>query len=369
MPRLDTPLQLSPVFKEKIWGRHRLAPLFADVSSAARQPLAAAKSRRNDLVGEAWITDDASRFLNGPCAGMTLGDASKAYGAELHGAAWKGDRFPILAKYLFTSDWLSIQVHPDDDGARARSAGSLGKCEMWYIVSAERGAEILLGLKSGVTKKDLRAAAERGASRRLLHRFHPQAAEAMFIPPGTLHALGPGLVLFEAEQNSDLTYRLDDFGRVGVDGKPRPLHLEKGLEATRLESPAYRDLPRVQLREPYGSRRYVLACRHFAVEELRLRTTASFESCPERVETLSVVEGNGRVETDAGWMSYRTGETWLIPPFTGKWRLVPRQKTRALKFYVPDLERDFRKPLLERHARVSRINKLVFGYRSDAQGF
>jgi mannose-6-phosphate isomerase len=365
MPKLDIPLQLSPVFKPKIWGQRHLAPLFTrpQGSQLRGNPLpgrSGSQGSEGDPIGEVWLTDDEERFLNGPLVGFTLDEASENCGPELHGRRWGHRRFPILAKYIYTSDWLSVQVHPDDNYALLHEPGHFGKCEMWYIVHADQGAQILLGLRPGVTKERLNAEFEKGTCRELLYRFHPKAREAIFVPPGTVHALGPGLVLFEAEENSDLTYRLDDFGRVGLNGKPRPLHWAKGLDVARVELPAYRDLPQIEFREAYGSRRYVLASRFFAVEELSLEKRASFEGFEERVEVLSLLEGEGRVETHVGWLAYRTGDTWLIPPATGRYRLVPNQKTRLLKFYVPDLDRDFRRALARRGVSSAKINKIVF---------
>lgn len=365
MPKLDSPLQLSPVFKPKIWGRADLSPIFPrpqfPTTQADSQNDAAKAPRAKDhLMGEVWITDDAAQFLNPPMAGVTLGEAAKQFGPELHGKEWSESRFPILAKYIYTGDWLSVQVHPDDDQARAYDPGNRGKCEMWYIVQAGRAAEILLGARPGVTNDALKAAFEKGTSRELLSRFRPKAGEAIFVPPGTVHALGPGLVLFEVEENSDLTYRLDDFGRLGLDGAARPLHLEKGLAVTRADLPAHRDLPCLEFQEAYGKRRYVLACRFFALEELTVRKRASFAGKRERVEVLSLLEGEGRVESAAGWLGYRAGDTWLIPPATGQYRLVPRETTRLLKFYVPNLEKDFRGPLKKRGVRAAKINQIVF---------
>jgi len=231
---------------------------------------------------------------------------------------------------------------------------------MWYMVKAEPGAPYLLGSTPGVTKERLKEAAERGTSRELLHQFCAKASEAIFLPPGTVHALGPGLVLFEAEQNSDLTYRLDDFGRVGLDGKPRALHWDKALDVIRVELPPHRALPLVRMREPFGWRRYILASQAFAVEELFVRKAAKFAGSPHRVETLSIVDGGGRVETSAGWMGYRTGDTWLIPPHTKQYRLVPAGTTRLFKFYVPDIKSDFRRPLEQRRVRAEIINKICF---------
>jgi mannose-6-phosphate isomerase len=349
MRKLDSPFQLSPVFKPKIWGRRDLRPLFTRPREFA-----------GELLGEVWVTDGASRFLNGPLSGMTLSEASEKFGPELNGSGWTDSRFPILAKYIYTSDWLSVQVHPDDEAARRYDPGNLGKTEMWYIVGATHKAKVLLGLKRNESKPVLRESFEKARSRDVLNAFRPYSGEAIFVPPGTVHALGPGLVLFEVEQNSDLTYRLDDYGRTGLDGKPRPLHLDKGMDVTRPELPALRDLPQVQLREPYGARRFVLCCRFFAVEELTLRKTGTFQGCPARVEILALLEGEGRLETEAGWFGYQTGSTWLVPPATAKYRLVPRVKSRLLKFYVPDIEADFRRPLVKRGVKAAKLKRIIF---------
>jgi mannose-6-phosphate isomerase len=369
MPKLDIPLQLSPVFKPKIWGQQNLEPLFTPrlVGAAGDPPSRSGHSNLpvspSDLIGEVWITDEGSRFLNGPCAGLTLREASEKYGAELHGDAWSrggGTGFPLLAKYIYTSDWLSVQVHPDDDYARVHDPGNFGKCEMWYFLKSDDSGEILLALKPGVTKERLRSALVNGTSRDLIQPFRPQPDEAVFVPPGTVHALGPGLVLFEVEENSDLTYRLYDFGRVGLDSKPRPLHWEKGLDVTRIELPPYRDLPRLEFHEPYGLCRLVAASRYFALEELTLVRMASFAGSLERVETISILSGEGRVETAAGWMAYGTGHTWVIPPGAKSYRLVPEKRTRLLKFYVPDVDKDFRRPLAARGVSAEQIARVVF---------
>ena len=167
---------------------------------------------------------------------------------------------------------------------------------MWYVVHADPHAGILLGLKPSITQEALRPAFEKGKSKELLNHFRPGLGEAIFLPPGTIHALGPGLIIFEVEQNSDLTYRLDDFGRIGLDGKSRPLHLDKGLEVIRMDLPLYHNLPRFEFREIYGSRRFILANRYFALEELTVEAPASFSGSPERVEALTVLHGEGTME-------------------------------------------------------------------------
>ena len=356
MPTLNSPIQLSNIYKPKIWGRRDLAPLFdpPPASSTGKGPLA------SERIGEVWVTDDASRLMNGPAAGMTLAEASEKFGTELHGTSWRGRRFPLLAKYIFTSDWLSVQVHPDDAYAAIHDPGNVGKCEMWYFLTTDAEAAILLGLKPGVNREQLPQVFKEGTSRDYLQSFRPEPGEAVFLPPGMVHALGPGLLLFEVEENSDLTYRLDDFGRPGLDGKPRPLHLGKGMDVIRPEFSPLRDLPRIEIKEKYGTRRFVLASRYFALEVLDVRSIATFQSSPEKVEVLSIMEGSGRVENEAGWLGYRPGDTWLIPPAAGSYRLAPRAETKLLKFYVPDLDRDFREPLKQRGISPEKIRQIVF---------
>jgi mannose-6-phosphate isomerase len=356
MSTFTGPVQLSNIFKPKIWGRRSLEPLFETPSAGDGKGTPATGER----IGEVWVTDDTSRFLNGPTAGMTLAEASEKYGPDLHGSSWKGRRFPLLAKYIFTSDWLSVQVHPDDAYAGEHDGGSLGKCEMWYFLATDSDAAIMLGLKPGVNKEELRSAFKSGISREVLYTFRPEPEEAAFLAPGLVHALGPGLVVFEVEENSDITYRLDDFNRPGLDGKPRALHLEKGLDVIRPELPPLRDLPKLVFKEKYGTHRFVTASRYFALEELTVRHLATLQSTPDRVEVLSIMEGDGRIENEAGWLGYRTGDTWLIPPGAGLYRIVPGEDTKLLKFYVPNIERDFTEPLKQRKVPAEKIQQIIF---------
>ncbi|MGH9404152.1 MAG: type I phosphomannose isomerase catalytic subunit [Terriglobia bacterium] len=363
MLKLDRPLQLSPVFLEKVWGRRDLAPLYPEYWTTFRGKtvhITRPQRKGKTLIGEVWLTGADAVFTNGPLSGMTLGEACRQHGRELCGDGATGGRFPILSKFLFTSDWLSVQVHPDDDYARKHENGSRGKTEMWYIIQAEKNGEMMLGLNPGLDSVSLGAAMTAGNCAGLVQRFKPGAGEAVFVPAGTVHALGPGLILFEAEQNSDVTYRLDDFGRPGLNGKPRPLHLDQAIAVAKPEMPALHDLPRHEFRESYGERRLVMACPFFAVEELSLQKAGNFTGNPSRVETFVALSGEGRVETPEGWYAYRTGDVWLIPPATPSYRLIPEVKGRILKFYVPKIEEDFVKPLAEAGVSASSIQKIVF---------
>ena len=365
MPALDQPLLLAPDFKEKIWGRERLDPLYHDFGagdqkrshgSDAAKPAAKSASRR---IGEAWLTGDGATFMTGPVAGLTLGEVFARSPVELCGRSWKADYFPFLAKFLFTSDWLSMQVHPDDDYA-LRHEKSRGKTEAWYVIKRDENAEIALGLRAGTTRAGLESACREGRSLELAVAFEPTSGEGVFVPSGTLHALGPGLVIFELSETSDVTYRLDDYGRLDNRGRPRPLHLEQGLETVRPDAPAYRDLPRLEFEEAFGGRRYVVACPYFAIELLAVEHRCTFPASADRVEALAVIGGEGRVETSRGWLAYASGQTWLIPPGSESYRLVPEENSRLIRFYVPDLDRDFRRPLANLGAGPETIRKVVF---------
>ncbi len=366
MPGLDQPLLLAPDFKEKIWGREQLDPLYgsnetdSDSSSRrSRRPANRVPQPKARRIGEAWLTGDGARFMTGPVSGLKLAEVLARSRAELCGSRWTADYFPFLAKFLFTSDWLSMQVHPDDDYAAVHEK-SRGKTEAWYVIKRDEDASIALGLGPGNTRAALESACRAGRSRDLAQCFRPKPGEGVFVPSGTLHALGPGLVIFELSETSDVTYRLDDYGRLDNRGRPRDLHLERGLETVRLDAPAYRDLARLEFEEPFGTRRYVVACRYFAIEVLVVEERHTFPPPPDRVEALAVIEGEGRVETACGWLAYAPGQTWLIPPGSVAYRLVPEEKSRFVRFYVPDLDRDFRQPLRKRGVAAEEIGKVVF---------
>jgi mannose-6-phosphate isomerase len=208
------PLRLLPEFSPRPWGTRDLSPLYRDVPGA-------------ELIGEAWLTGDNCKVANGPLAGRTLGDLAKEYGRELVGeTAPEPDRFPLLTKFIFPHDKLSVQVHPDDELARALGL-PCGKTECWYVLQAEPGAQVALGLKPGTSKADLGRAIRETRAEGLLNWIDIHAGETIYVEAGTVHAIGPGSILVETQQNSDTTFRLYDYGR------PRELHIEKGLKAVK----------------------------------------------------------------------------------------------------------------------------------------
>lgn len=170
-----------------------------------------------------------SKIANGPLVGCTLADVRQQWGERLLGSSVDSETFPLLIKLLDSNSWLSVQVHPDDSYAQAQS-GDLGKTELWIILHAEPDAEIIYGLKAGVDRERFADSAATDAIDSMLHRVPIRAGDAFYLPAGTVHALGPGAIVAEIQQNSDTTYRLYDWGRTGADGQSRPLHVRQALD-------------------------------------------------------------------------------------------------------------------------------------------
>jgi mannose-6-phosphate isomerase len=209
------PFRLKPWFSERPWGKRDLRPWFADTGTT-------------ELVGEAWLTGPQCVVETGPLAGRTLASVATELGGE----------FPLLVKLLFPADKLSVQVHPDD--AQAQAFGETrGKTECWYVLEAEPGAAVALGLKAGVDVAAVKAAVADGSMEKLLEWVPVSVGDMLFVDAGTVHAIAPGVVLLETQQTSDVTYRLYDYGR------PRELHLEKGLHVIKTKTAAGKVMPRV----------------------------------------------------------------------------------------------------------------------------
>lgn len=211
------PFRLKPWFSERPWGKRDLRPWYADTGT-------------KELVGEAWLTGPQCVVETGPLAGRTLASVATELGGE----------FPLLVKLLFPAEKLSVQVHPDDAWAK-RFGETRGKTECWYVLEAEPGAAVALGLKAGVDVAAVKAAVADGANgnmEKLLEWVPVSVGDMLFVDAGTVHAIAPGVVLLETQQTSDVTYRLYDYGR------PRELHLEKGLQVIKTKTQAGKVSPR-----------------------------------------------------------------------------------------------------------------------------
>ncbi len=319
--------RIEPIFSPRPWGVRSLAPLFPE------------KSDLKELLGEAWLTGQECRILNGPFAGKSLGESWHSMPAEWRGAdVNRYQEFPLLVKFIFPNDKLSIQVHPADAYAakHEQAAGGRGKTEMWHILSANPGAELLLGLRPGVTREQFVDAVERNTLEDLFVHQPVRPGETYFVPAGTQHAIGPGMILCEVQEYSDLTYRVYDFGRVDAAGKPRELHLEKALEVTRFEGTRAGKVSSLALHSPDANVRLLAACQFFAVERWDCDRTTAIESDPQRFQLVIILLGSGKLYDDGVSMNYLAGQAWFLPASLPTVFLQPKEHTSFLRVYVPD---------------------------------
>lgn len=322
------PFRIEPTFSPRIWGARSLAPLYPE------------KTNLSEPIGEAWLTDVNCRIATGPFAGKTLAEAWREMPAE-----WRGEKFaepgefPLLLKFIFPTDKLSIQVHPDDAYAaiHEKAAGGRGKTEMWHVVSAEPGARLLAGLRSGITKDVFRAAIGSQELEELFQSYDVHAGDTFFIPPGTPHTIGPGMILCEVQEYSDLTYRVDDYGRVDDHGKPRELHIEKALEVMNFSSSAARKVSGLPFDGASGKNLLLAACKYFAAERWRFESSFSSFSHLTHFDLLAVISGRGTLHSDPGVSDFAPGQCWVIPACLGTFEWRATEPTSLIHAYAPTL--------------------------------
>ena len=342
------PARLTPVFVPRIWGARSLDPLF-DAPPG------------NEPIGEVWLTGNRCMFASGEFAGRTLGDAWAALPEEWTGKQVRGaPSIPLLVKFIFPEDKLSVQVHPDDEyaGKHEAAAGGVGKTEMWYAVAARQGAELRLGLEPGVTLESFRRAVTNGTAERCLRPIAVHAGDSFFVPAGTAHTIGPGVVLCEMQQHSDITYRVFDYNRVQADGTPRTLHLRQALDVMQFGEQAGGKLDPLQVRRGPLVETYFAACRYFATERWEFAERVAAVTSPERFELLIVLAGRGRLEWASESAPYGPAEAWLLPAALGAYQLAPESATKLLRTYVPDLQ-EFARSLADQRFEEAAWSRLV----------
>jgi mannose-6-phosphate isomerase len=335
-PVSPEPFRIEPVFSERLWGSRSLAPLFPEMHDL------------NPLIGEAWLTSVDCRIVNGPFTGQTLGRAWKEMTMGWRGAQFEGQAdFPLLLKFIFPADKLSIQVHPDDAYAAAHeaAAGGRGKTEMWYVVSAEPGARLLAGLKLGATKEKLLAALADDTLEDLFQSHGAHAGDTFFIPAGMPHTIGPKMVICEVQEYSDLTYRIYDYDRRDVNGKPRELHVLKALEVMNFNSDAGGKVaPRPLLIRNKKVGEFLVDCPYFCASTYEFGQRIHMRMVPKPSERFSLwvfLEGEGGIgwsaaspgvtgKSLAGQFSYKQGECWFIPAEFESRGYYPNSKTSLL---------------------------------------
>lgn len=324
------PIRLAASLHETIWGGRKL-----ERDTWKQLP-------DGDIaIGEAWETEISTIVQNGPHRGKTLSSLVDEWGPSLLGEqaiAIFGPRFPLLAKFIDANANLSVQVHPDDSYAALHEGGKLGKTEFWYILAADPGAKIIYGFAHNTQRDAVQQAIEQVTLEALLHEEPVFTGDVVFVPAGTVHAVCKGVLLYELQEYSDVTYRMYDYGRLTTSGKPRELHIEQSLDVSHYTTAQHvKAKPVVLAGGPDYEERCLVACRYFVTRELSLKEGASVQR--ETKDTCIILSslgaevqvryGNNLAQSE----SLARGQTMILPAALGTYRI---EGSGALLFsYVP----------------------------------
>jgi mannose-6-phosphate isomerase len=291
------PLKFKPIYKQRIWGGQKLREVFGkDIPS-------------DEKIGESWeiadLPNDKSVIANGELAGQTLSSAIKKYSKEIMGDENFSGQYPLLIKFLDAEDILSVQVHPDEQTCRRMGKGR-PKTEFWYIIFAAPGAVIYKGLKKGVGKERFAEAIKKGTVADMLAKVPVEAGQCHFLPAGTVHSIGAGLLIAEIQTPSDTTYRVFDFNRIDDAGKPRRLHIKEALESIRF------GMSEDELSVTTVGR--LVDCEKFKIDKGHQAKDCELLLSPGKMKTLIVLSGFGTILTAEGNpVEFRAGDCLLIP--------------------------------------------------------
>ncbi len=329
------PLTFSPVFQNYLWGGRNLETVLGrDIPPG--------------VVAESWEISghhsSPTKVDNGPLAGQTLPQVLTALGLDLVGTRsqkmLERGKFPLLVKLLDANKPLSVQVHPNNEYATTHENGELGKTEMWYILQAKPGAQLIYGLKAGVTPERFRERLEAGQLEECLHTLPVQPGDAVFIPSGSVHAIMDGIVLAEIQQNSDVTYRVYDWNRVDANGQPRPLHVDKAIDVINFDQVEPGPYPPKRVEDKAGLTREVIsACPYFVVERVTFAEAGvAFKgACTgETFEIWGCMAGHGQIEWAGPALDLPAVRFSLLPAALGQFEIKASQPTSMLRVYVPE---------------------------------
>src|SRR5271168_388418 len=317
------PLLMLPIFDPRPWGTLDLSAIYPN-------------AKFNERIGEAWLTGDNGVVTNGPLAKRSLADLSKEFGSDLVGTAARDpQRFPLLLKFLFPEEKLSVQVHPDDATAK-RFGEPWGKTECWYVAHAKPGSQIGLGLKPGVTVAQFEQSIHENRAEDLLNWINVYQGEMIYVAGGTVHTLGPGSVIVETQQQSDTTYRLYDYGR------GRELHLKEGLAAVKelvSSGKVIRPAP-TTINGTKNRRSPLVASPFFVVEMFELKEPQEFKTKDalkkSSVQILVAVEGCAVIEAQgAEPVTLAKGDAVVMPASIGGFNVRPQWTVEFLKAALP----------------------------------
>lgn len=311
-------LNLKPALKEIIWGGNRMKEGFGFQTEA-------------DNIAEAWMLsahkDGPSTVVGGEDGGMTLIEAVEKHGKSVLGTKCADlPDFPLLVKFIDARDRLSVQVHPEDEYAR-RVENENGKTEAWYILDCDEGAELIYGFNGNLTAEECRAAIEQGTLLEKCNRVAVRPGDVCFIPAGTLHAIGAGILLAEVQQSSNVTYRVFDYNRVGKDGKQRELHVDKALDVVHLTKPE-RDFSAQGAVENIGSgtQQLLASCEYFSMTALVLDGECVRTADETSFVSLLVTDGNGNLTDGKQTVDLQKGSCIFVPANHGAFTLSGNMK-------------------------------------------
>lgn len=307
------------------------------------------------------MTGNESLFMDGPFVGLKLGEAWPGMPPEWTGTRADRDApFPLLVKFIFAEEKLSVQVHPNDEYAAKHENGGRGKTEMWYVLDARAGAEVLAGLKPEVTRDSFQRSIAVGTVEESLVHIPLRAGDAVFVPAGTTHTIGAGLVLCEIQQQSDTTYRVYDYNRRDAQGRARDLHVEKALDVIQFGEQRGGKLDPVRIECDGVARTYFVACPYFAAEKWEFAGRAAGSTSRERFELLIFLEGNGSIGWRDARAQYAPTQTWLLPAALGSFQLLADSRTSVLRTYVPGDVKEFRRELAAYGVDQSELSRIVY---------
>jgi mannose-6-phosphate isomerase len=307
------PMLLNPSLHLKVWGGRRLETVMHKALPT------------DEPYGESWEMHDTATVANGALEGRTLGELLPEFGAALIGKMSDPlEGIPLLVKLLDATDWLSVQVHPNDAQAFELEGQPRGKTEAWYVIAAEPGAKLVIGVKTDATREQIAEAIRANTLEDLLVYATVKVGDVLFIPAGTIHALGPGILVYEIQQSSDTTYRLYDWGRVGLDGKPRELHIDKSLKVSELGK-----LPSIQSSAGETGASVELIASPFFSTTLHQPGSETIElnTHGQVFHVLTCIDGEAQIAaTDYPALSVPTGRTVFIPAAIGRYTLTGQAK-------------------------------------------
>jgi mannose-6-phosphate isomerase len=344
------PLALQPILKEKVWGGQAIYPLLHRNEDAG------------DHIGEAWIVFGENTIANGSWQGRTLDDVVAASPEAILGTelAQRGLRqFPLLAKFLDAHENLSVQVHPDDLYAKQHEGVPFGKAEFWYILNTEPDARIIHGPARAITRGDLDRELREG-NIEALQSVPVSPGDVILNLPGMIHATGQGVVLYELQQSSDITYRLYDWDRGAAGGTKRELHLESGLDVAQLQPLHTHKITPLPIESNGAEREILCACRYFAADLVALSPGSHEHFDIRSFNAWTVLSGTVTIRAEGGEWTFGAGSSFVVPAGLSRYEIAAgSEPAKAIRAYVPDLQRDVVDPLLAREVSRERIEQLA----------